>query len=389
MQNLEICQQENIADKFSKGVYFYCPPPQPPERNPYAHVMICLAEGLKMLGIPVYSNRDHWQISAEGEKKYLFKYQSEIRVEDCSVVVLDHHYFETENTFPNSLFRENRGYLAVYVDSSDGSITNSWKSEFRQFDVILKNHMLEGFSYPKNFHPWAFGLSTRMINYLQNSPDSSEREPVFHVNFRNSTVFQHSVRTYMYDHFLKEISRVFHIDIWDGTPDEEPIMESNNDFLYWSQTGRRHNPKYFQQLKNSYACACFSGFFVIPFPKDHSSKFSRFSKRILSKARAKTSIIVQWDNWRMWEAMAAGCICFQADFDKYLFSSPVKPENWSHYIGIDFDHMESNIERILDTLDELPKIAENGREWVLKNYSPLPTATRFLDLLTKIVLKPI
>jgi hypothetical protein len=384
MSNLEVCQQESILDKFSKGIYFYCPPSLSPETNSYSHIMICLAEGLKMLGIPVYSNRDHWQISAEDEKDYLFKHHSEVRVEDCSVVVLDHNYLERSgNAFPAGLFRENREYLVVYVDSSDGSITDSWKSEFRQFDVILKNHMLEGFSYPKNFYPWVFGLSSRMINCLQDLPEMSERKPVFHINFRNCPTFKHSVRTYMYNHFLKEVSRVFQIDIWDSILDEKPIMESKNDFLYWSQTGRRHNPKYFQNLKNSYACSCFSGFFILPFPKDHSLSVSRFSKRILGKLGTKTSTIVQWDNWRMWESMAAGCISFQADFDKYLFSSPVKPENWSHYIGIDFDHMEINIERILDTLEELPKIAENGREWVLKNYSPLPTATRFLELLTR------
>lgn len=375
---------EISLSNFSKGVYFYCQPLLPPEQLGYSHTMICIAEGLTKLGIPVYSNQNFWIVSSK-ENQHLFQHNPDVSKDDCSVVVLDSEYFLfLGKSLPDDLFAKNREYLTVYLDSEDGSITNSWKSEFRQFDLILKNHMLEDFLYPENFQPWAFGLSERMISYLNNSPDFLQRDHVFHINFRNNAMFRHSVRTYVYNNFIAEINKIYKVDVWKSSTDEKPSKEKLDDYLFWAQTGRRHNPKYYHKLKTSFACACFSGFFVLDFPRNHATKISRISKRLLIKTKMRTSTIVQWDSWRFWESLAAGCISFQADFDKYSFFAPVKPENWIHYIGVNFDNANSVIQRIVDEPEKLEAIARNGKNWVMENYSPVPTASRFLQKLNKI-----
>ena len=55
------------------------------------------------------------------------------------------------------------------------------------------------------------------------------------------------------------------------------------------------------------------------------------------------------------------------------------PENWNHYIGIDFDRIDEAIDRIAAEPELLKEISMAGRAWVLEHYSPVPTALRFLE----------
>lgn len=383
MANIFCDQIEEIKTRFSKGVYFLCPSPSGPERACYSHSLVCLAEGLKELGIPVYSNINYWQISTD-KNNFLLQKEDDIQKEDCSVVVIDNNWFRSSGKeILKDLLKENRKYIAVYIDASDGARSNAWEPEFRQFDLILKMHMLDKFCYPNNFSPWTFGLSKRQISCLKEPVNSVHRKSQFHVNFRNTTI-QHSVRRYMYRSFLGKIEKVLEVDVWESSSNDHiASSQSSNDLLYWNQTGRRHNPQYFEKLSQSLACACFSGFFVFGSPKDHSSKVSRFSKYLFSKFNRRSKSIIQWDSFRFWESLAAGCVTFQADCDKYNFSLPEKPENWKHYVGIDFDNQHDAIEKIFDNPDILHSISKDGREWVMKHYSPVPVAIRLLEMISK------
>jgi len=57
------------------------------------------------------------------------------------------------------------------------------------------------------------------------------------------------------------------------------------------------------------------------------------------------------------------------------------PENWRHYVGIDLDNMQDTVDRIADDPGILEKISAEGRQWAIENYSPVPTALRFLEML--------
>jgi hypothetical protein len=90
---------------------------------------------------------------------------------------------------------------------------------------------------------------------------------------------------------------------------------------------------------------------------------------------------VQWDSFRFWEALCAGCVAFNIDLDRYGVRLPVFPRNWVHYIGIDLDHIDNCIERIHFEPNILERIAKDGRSWALDHYSPAAVARRFLRLI--------
>ncbi|MEM7770024.1 MAG: glycosyltransferase family 1 protein [Cyanobacteria bacterium P01_A01_bin.37] len=381
---------EKLKHNFSKGIYFYCTSPTIPEKTHYLHNLICLAEGCRELGIPIYSNVTSWQISCENSD-CLFLHDPNIRPSDCSVVILDQGWIDVEqNPLPSDLFQSGREYVTVYIDGSDGAATRSWHPAFESFDLVLRTHMLEEFQYPKNFYPWVFGISNRMMAYLDQVPDSVARNQHLLISFRN-TKNQHSVRQWMYRSFLDQLNLALAFSELEGNfnPNQSSdastdVVNTKNDNLYWRQTGRRHNPHYYAALKTSLASACFGGFFVQPFGRNHATKFSILSKRLLSKWGIPSSTIIQWDSWRLWESLLAGCVSFHADFDQYHFALPVKPENWKHYVGVDCRNPKATVERILDEPEILHMIAENGRKWAISHYAPVPTTLRFLELIRQV-----
>jgi hypothetical protein len=105
--------------------------------------------------------------------------------------------------------------------------------------------------------------------------------------------------------------------------------------------------------------------------------------KLISRLGLKTNRISQWDSWRFWESLAAGCVTFHVDFEKYGFELPVLPKNWEHYIGIDLDNIQESIDKIAEQPEVLEKISIQGREWVLQNYSPKAVALRFMEKIFK------
>jgi hypothetical protein len=366
-----------MAVKFTGKIFFYCVPPGTPDNTGYPHTIICLAEGLRALGIEFYSNINYWQLSPEKEE-YLFRHDPKVTPDDCSVVVLNQDWFcLAGRPLPDNLFRPNRKYVTVYMDGADGNITDSWNSEFRQFDFIFKLHYNSKFKYPSNFYPWSQGLSNRMLRELQMLPSFQERKRQLVVNFREPHKIKHSVRHNIYQEFLPHIQSVLPANISvDSLNNAAPDAYH---YLQWAQTGRRHSPSYYKSLRDSAACACFGGFFITSWPPDPTSLTSRILKRILSKLGLKSKTIVQWDSWRLWESLAAGCTSFHTDFEKYGFLLPVMPENWRHYVGIDLDNIQEAVDRIADEPEILERISTEGRLWVLENYSPVSTTLRFLE----------
>jgi hypothetical protein len=363
---------------FDGKVFFYCVPADYSDYdNPYPHMAVCLAEGFKELGIEFYSNVDYWKTSS-GD--YLFRYNPEVRAEDCSIVVLNHEWSHFSfKPLPEVFLKKNSNCITVYLDADDGSITRSWQPEYRLFDYIFKAHFNNRYKYPSNFHPWAFGLSNRIIKELEVLQKSqNERNRHILVSFRPTARFNHSLRIYVYKKFLPSIQHVLPYKIQIENYDPKGEIEAYH-HIQWLQTHGRHVPKYYQLLKQSAACACFGGFFVTPYPLDHSFRSSRMLKRVLSVTGLKTNRIVQWDSWRFWESLAAGCASFHVDLNQYGCLLPVMPENWKHYVGVDLDNNQATIDMINSDSSILERIGNEGRLWAMKNYSPRPTAERFLN----------
>lgn len=162
-------------------------------------------------------------------------------------------------------------------------------------------------------------------------------------------------------HFYPLIQNILKLDFSREKFDRPP--RDNYHYLLWEQTGQRHHPAYYQRLTKSAACAAFGGCVV---PDNEGQNFHA----------------EWWDSWRFWESLVAGCVTFHIDFDKYGVNLPVMPENWKHYIGIDLDNMQATVDRLVEEPEILERISIAGRHWAIENYSPVPTALRFLEIVS-------
>ncbi|MGM3308134.1 glycosyltransferase [Anabaena sp. WFMT] len=366
---------EQLAN-FNGKIYFFCLPREEKEgKDQFQHLFICLAEGFRELGVSFFSNINYWQELPE-KQEYLFRHDPEIKPDDCSIVVFSNNWFNNNYPLPDNLFHANRKYLTVYLDGNDNDKDYNKRPEYRQFDFILKTHYNRHLNYLDNFYPWSFGLSQRILQELQAVPNFQDRKSQILVNFRHWRT-GHPVRNISSNLLIPKISNIWQIN----NSVDNPANCSTEAYhhLHWLQTGKRHYPTYYNRLKDSMACACFGGFFVTSWPKNSGGLMSRNIRRFITKLRLKSNTIVQWDSWRFWESLAAGCVTFHVDFEKYGIFLPVMPQNWQHYIGIDLDNVQAAIDRIADEPEILERIALQGRLWALQHYSPVPTALRFLE----------
>ena len=343
----------------------------------YPHLSVCLAEGLKKLGIPFYSNINFWHTSPQ-QDEYLFCHHSSVTPEDCSVVVFTKDWVFANITLPENLFHPGRKHINVYLDDMDGLKC----SASEKFDLTFRTHCNTGNDYPANLINCGFGLSNRILKETSDTPNFQERRRCLLVNFRHNqeTLRVSNLNIKVPQGLLKVESGVLQADcplrqivrqqffplIQELLPIDDTVECAENppldsyQHLQWVQTGRRHYPNYYRRLKESAACACFGGW-IFPSPTPGED------------------VLQWWDSWRFWESLAAGCVTFHVDFEKYGILLPVMPNNWQHYIGIDLDDVQNTVDRITNDPEILTRISIEGRQWAIDNYGPVPTTLRFLN----------
>lgn len=372
------------ATKFSKEytfidkVFFYL------SAEGFPHLSICLAEGFKELGIEFYSNINFWQLSPDRED-YLFRHEPNVTPEDCSVIVLNKDWLFFNGLFPEVLFQPNRNYITVYLDDMDDSQPSLYSHISEKFDFIFKTHCNSGTQYPDNHRPWGFGLSNRILQETRIIPNFEQRRRTLLANFRvlqdrlrvsnrvvpvdqgwlsveqGVIIPDYPLRQLVRDYLFPIIQEILPVDDTVESLDSPPTEHYH--YLQWQQTGNRHYPSYYERMKAAAACATFGGW-IVP-------------NQALGKTFAEW-----WDSWRFWESLVAGCVTFHVDFEKYGMLLPVMPENWQHYIGINLDDIQNTISRLTSQPEILEKISTQGRQWAIENYSPVPTALRFLDTIS-------
>jgi len=376
-----------MNDKSKLKVYFYCFPPTLNGYGDYAsayhyyqHGTVCLAEGFKALGIEFYSNVNFWLPGPD--EPFLFCYDANVTPDDCDLVIINDTWWQSQNQFNKSLFdvkhllRKERTHQTVLIDlSDDGPQTNFLDPELAKFDHYFKSHLTKSTPKFANTHPFPFGLSERIIKELENVPHFSQRNHNVLINSRVFLNGDHSLRSYVKKYFLPKLDSIIPLE-------SKAIMDARERGEYhklqWAQASGRHNPGYYELLLSTTACSSFGGYFISPFPNHSWTILGRACRKAITKFGWKTQRLVQWDSWRFWEAMTAGCVTIHLDFEKYGFILPVMPTNWEHYIGIDLDNIDDSIERVVQNLHRFPEISAAGREWALKYYSPIVVAERFL-----------
>ena len=169
--------------------------------------------------------------------------------------------------------------------------------------------------------------------------------------------------------------------IWDNTIDNFDIANfTSYDLLMFKQTRRRHNPYFYKRLSENKLSACYGGVPATPF--GNYNKYAAFIAQKINNLLHlfKYDRIRQWDSWRLWETWAAGSVAFHINFEKYGCVLPVMPKNGVDYIGIDLEN-PNEIRKYLKDNEQLKFIAQNGRKFVLENYTPKIVAQRLLNML--------
>jgi hypothetical protein len=205
------------------------------------------------------------------------------------------------------------------------------------------------------------------------------------INFGASHSYPHGARVRSHEKFDPAISRIFELD---STRDDLSKAPTDPyDRTMWEQTNHRHCRAYYERLKASQAVSAFCGELIPPMPwrnpagylvGGNKAKILRFLYSTLGHVDPRPERIVQWDSWRFWEALAAGCACFHMDLDRYGALLPVMPVNGAHYFGVDMERPGDLIDRIAAEPGLVERVAEAGRKWATANYSPAGAARRFL-----------
>ena len=363
-------------------VYFFIHPHAPASKSAYEHGIVALAEGLRKCGINFYGNINYWE-SIPDSGKYLIERDEGVQFSDCDVVIFSSELYNQKrlDLLPNTLFRSDRRYRLVFIDSSDIILeekkytTPGYSSELRNADIVLKSHFCEKFSYPDNFVPWQFGLTNRMIESVKPKL-FNERQHAALVNYRS----KHQLRDLAEKKFMKTVYSIYQKDC--ASDDLNDNRQNAQARHFWDLTGRRHYQSYYERLGSSKVCAVFGGFLQTRF-SDRPALLHRMIRKMDSHINfLKYDRLLQFDSWRFWESLASGCLTIHADFDKYGIILPQMPINGTHYFGVNFANLEYSKQRFLD-IDSHEAIANSGREWVLKNYSPEAVAKRLMDLLSK------
>jgi hypothetical protein len=355
-------------------IFLFCGPQSLDDRTGFDHQIISLAEGLTSLGINIISNRNYW-ITNQQTGNYLVKRNAEIVPQNCDVVVFSTKYYkENKHEIPLEIFAKNRKCTNVCIDGHDGLITPSYEI-YNEVDIVLKCHYNSKFSYPVKFHPWQFGLSNRIIRSTS-SVNSKKNVNEVLVNYR----VMHAVRKKASKKIIPLLQSTFSInnEIQDFNANIDSY--SPEDVYLNRQTGNRHNPQYYENLKTGLANLCFGGFLTNRFMMSNKLHIKILRKINYDLEFIKNDRVFQWDSWRLWETMSAGAAAIHLDFDKYGMELPTNPVNGVHYLGVDFDNLHEFEEQLKD-LDHLRRIGKQGAEWVIENYSPKAIAQRLLDMI--------
>lgn len=353
-----------------KTAYFYCDTFYNPDLA--YHDFISIAEGLTELGISCYGDRNMYMPGVGQD--YLIKYDTHFCLEDADIVFfhfLMYHAGEkrADNLIRNIVSIPGHRFITVFIDAADGLITPGFKKGAQACDVVLKSHFNKKYKYPANFYPWQFGLTNRILNAVNPVP-FDKRKNSFLMNFRQ----KHQLRDYVNGLIHPIVEKYM---LWDNEIDNF-VSDGldGNDLLFWKQTGARHYPSYYNKLSITKVSACYGGVFALPW-----GNYNKYTAKIARKLNdiikiSKWDRVRQWDSWRLWETWTAGSCVVHVDFDKYGCVLPVMPENGVHYIGIDINNLSRFEEQLGGNLES---IAQKGREFILKHYTPLQIAKRLLE----------
>ena len=204
------------------------------------------------------------------------------------------------------------------------------------------------------------------------------------VNFGASHPYVHSARAEAGPPFLEAARHHFRIN--DRRDDLTVAPGDPYDRLMWEQTQHRHCRAYYERLKSAQAVVAFCGELIPPAPYRPTylvgggrANLKLRAYKLLATLDSRPRRLIQWDSWRFWEALSAGCLVFNLDLPFHGIELPVMPRDLEHYVAIRPGNAAAVLDRLMREPGLAGRIAAQGRAWALDNYSPKALARRFLD----------
>lgn len=378
-------------------VLFNLQPYHAPTLAHYQHAALVIAEGLKELGIEFYGNTDYWYDHDDQEytvKKAPNGFVPDVELFSCWYVI------RNRETFLNKV---NYDRINILLDAQDGWETPVLWKDFDDFDLILKCHVPKPFrkfkhkmpwakdlyaAYPEKTKPWNFGLSNRLIKYVDKYRSEEPQDQVL-INFR----MPYAVRAMSVEIIPPLIKHRF--KIFNNITDSMDEMTTEDQLSYWAQSGRRHNEVYFKDINQSKFTFAFCGKLIdFAIANTLGARIDRMIKRLrvkfadalgLAPQDNKYQIILNYGGWRLFESFLSNTVPLQMDFEYWGMEWPEMPKDGEHYISVKGLRFKDAAKRILDmSEEERQRISENGREWCLSHYAPKPVAERFLKHIAEI-----
>ena len=325
----------DLSERFKNGIFFAIHD-QPFDRLHYASA--CLMEGFKELAIPAFCNCSIPGMEVRGFDPLAYDlYVFNVTERSANGPLLP---------FVEKFHRKEKILLSMSDTSGVIFPSPGYKSLMTHENKFLK---ITG-----NRIPWVFGISNEILEATKQPPDFEERGLKVLRNFRPST--NQDVRNALDFSFVEVLKRFLPVDETIGSD-------------------------HFERLLSSVACLAYGGSFRADMAPNPYFAEHEYYKTIRENTDFKQPIVIaRWDSWRFWESLAAGCLTFHLDFEKYGFLLPEMPTPWKHYIPIDMADPVGSVERFMDSRASWAEIAYLGREWALEHYSPAACARRLLQI---------
>lgn len=352
------------------------------KRSKYKPQLIALAEGFVKLGIKFAANIDYYRLSTTGSGHLFRRQPFDVSKVRCFILGLECLMPSASRDTLEKL-RQCRAHR-VPVVVFDWIANWLWRLTPQQLKTQVLQYvdhymyyscsstvttmLLQSGAATMQCAAWPIGMTQRVIDV------SAAAAKPFHTRRRAvlwSHRLLHALRKEVWHRFYEHAAFPvikFHDQF--ALPRKRAATEGAEgaegyDALMYHQTGRRHNPRYYEALGNTQLVDCCGGFWR----SDGSNRRH----------------ITQWDSYKLWEAFAAGCCVITFDLKHYglLTGADEEPMPGVHYIGLRLDEdgtcsTTSQLHRIIETAD-LALIASRGREWALRNFSPVERARRFVN----------
>ena len=336
-----------IEDLQRQGVFFLSF-----EGQTYTTLALNLSYGFKQLGIPFWGEleSDNFQKSVT---KIPIPKGTEENLHNAAIVIVDILFGPKRafHTVPITNHARNVIFLSISDNINDFILDTP--------NPLFITHYSSLRVLPYNRKPWAFGINASLIEWLiENKDENRIRDNKILANFRPS--MNQSIREMMNHIFERPISQYFEVD--------NCISDSG-----------RFGFEHYKKLQSYQMCCAYGGLFIGDISKNpHFSQQEPFASFLKKIKMTDDPVVIRWDSWRFWESMALGATTITLDLEKYGCILPEMPQNWKHYIGIDLENINRDIQRIVDNPGLIEQIGIEGQIWALENYSPLAVAKRFI-----------